>query len=58
MTGLTPQEILDAIKRGMERTWRHIDQKKAEQARLAPQPRRLRDNAERKEPDGRRSGRD
>jgi hypothetical protein len=35
MTDLTPRQILDAIRRGLEETWRQID----EEASKHPQPR-------------------
>ena len=28
MTDLTPEEILEAIRRGLEKTWRRIDEEK------------------------------
>ena len=42
MTELTPQEILDAIRRGLEETWRRLDAGKADQT--APQLSELREN--------------
>jgi hypothetical protein len=33
MTDLTGREILDAIHRGMEETWRRLDERKAAEAR-------------------------
>ena len=49
MTDLTPDEILEAIKRGMEETWRKIDQQNAEKERQDLPLRRLRENTEPKD---------
>ena len=39
MTDLTPRQILDAIRRGLEETWRHIDEGALEHADKHPQSR-------------------
>jgi hypothetical protein len=36
MTDLTPRQILDAVRRGLEETWRKIDEGKAAQASKHP----------------------
>jgi hypothetical protein len=38
MTERTPREILDAIRRGMEETWRRIDERRADRAGRIQQP--------------------
>jgi hypothetical protein len=43
MTDLTPREILDAIRRGLEETWRRLDAGKAAQTRGPGRPLNHRD---------------
>jgi hypothetical protein len=38
MTDLTPQQILDAIRRGLEETWRKFPYNKPDQMIRHPQP--------------------
>jgi hypothetical protein len=39
MTELTPRQILDAVRRGLEETWRKIDEGTLAQASKHPQSR-------------------
>jgi hypothetical protein len=54
MTDLTPQQILDAIRRGMEKTWRKFPNDKLDQVIGHPQPPQPTEDATDQGPESRR----